>query len=49
MADDQAAQGDLAALLFQDNWEWSLEGGMLAYGGLGFRDEFIFPLPNGPT
>jgi len=48
MADDHVTQGDLTASLFLDNWDWSLEGGMPTYGGLGFGDEFIFPLPTGP-
>ncbi|KAF5002531.1 hypothetical protein FGRMN_296 [Fusarium graminum] len=44
--DDNAVQGDLMASLFQENWDWSLEGGMPTYGGLGFGDECIFPLPS---
>lgn len=35
------------ASLFNDSWDWSLDGGMPTYGGLGFGDEFIFPLPGG--
>ncbi|QGI70418.1 hypothetical protein CEK27_002747 [Fusarium fujikuroi] len=38
---------DFMASLFNDSWDWSLDGGMPTYGGLGFGDEFIFPLPGG--
>ncbi|KAM0277682.1 hypothetical protein ACHAQH_005625 [Verticillium albo-atrum] len=41
--EDQTMGGDLMASLFQENWDWSLEGGMPTYDGLGFGDEFIFP------
>jgi hypothetical protein len=45
----QTEQVDFMASLFQDNWDWSLDGGMPTYGGLGFGDEFIFPLPSWPA
>ncbi|KAL9562633.1 hypothetical protein ACKAV7_013197 [Fusarium commune] len=48
-AEGQTEQVDFMASLFQDNWDWSLDGGMPTYGGLGFGDEFIFPLPNWPA
>ncbi|KAK6445734.1 hypothetical protein FP744_10001983 [Trichoderma asperellum] len=47
--DDQGEQADFISTLFQDNWDWSLECGMPTYGGLGFGDEFIFPLPSWPS
>lgn len=47
--DDQAVQGELMALLFQDNWDWNLEGNMPTYGGFGFGDESIFPLSGWST
>ncbi|KAL6917083.1 hypothetical protein FSHL1_008262 [Fusarium sambucinum] len=47
--EDQAVQGELMSLLFQDNWDWSLEGNMPTYGGFGFGDESIFPLSGWST
>ncbi|PNP74408.1 hypothetical protein FNYG_12457 [Fusarium nygamai] len=47
--DGQDEQIDFMASLFQDNWDWSLDGGMPTYGGLGFGDEFIFPLSSWPA
>lgn len=47
--DDQAVQGELMALLFQDNWDWNLEGNMPTYGGFGFGDESVFPLSGWST
>jgi hypothetical protein len=47
--EDQAVQGELMALLFQDNWDWGLEGNMPTYGGFGFGDESIFPLSSWST
>lgn len=47
--DDQAVQGELMTLLFQDNWDWSLDSGMPIYGGVGFGDEFTFPLSSWST
>ncbi|KAF5643412.1 transcription activator acu-15 [Fusarium tjaetaba] len=47
--DGQDEQVDFMASLFQDNWDWSLDGGMPTYGGLGFGDEFIFPLSSWPA
>lgn len=44
--DDQAMQGELSALLFQDNWGWSIDGDMPTYGGFTFGNEFAFPLPS---
>ncbi|KAG7404789.1 Transcriptional activator protein acu-15 [Fusarium oxysporum f. sp. rapae] len=48
-AEGQTEEVDFMASLFQDNWDWSLDGGMPTYGGLGFGDEFIFPLPSWPA
>ncbi|RGP77236.1 hypothetical protein FLONG3_4751 [Fusarium longipes] len=47
--EDQVVQGELMALLFQDNWDWSLEGNMPTYSGFGFGDESIFPLSSWST
>ncbi|KAK2686063.1 hypothetical protein QWA68_015303 [Fusarium oxysporum] len=48
-AEGQTEQIDFMTSLFQDNWDWSLDGGMPTYGGLGFGDEYIFPLPSWPA
>ncbi|KAM0325129.1 hypothetical protein ACHAQA_007668 [Verticillium albo-atrum] len=48
-AGDQWIGGDLAASLFPDNWDWSLQGGLPTSGCLGFGDESILLLPTGPT
>lgn len=42
--EDQAVQGELMTLLFQENWDWSLDGGVPTYGGFETGDEFAFPL-----
>ncbi|KAH7174147.1 fungal-specific transcription factor domain-containing protein [Fusarium flagelliforme] len=42
--EDQAVQGELMTLLFQENWDWSLDGGLPTYGGFETGDEFAFPL-----
>ncbi|KAG9496396.1 hypothetical protein J7337_012984 [Fusarium musae] len=47
--DGKDEQVDFMASLFQDNWDWSLDGGMPTYGGLGFGDEFIFPPSSWPA
>ncbi|KAG8672227.1 hypothetical protein FPOAC2_05599 [Fusarium poae] len=47
--EDQAVQGEHMSLLFQDNWDWNLEGNMPTYSGFGFGDESIFPLSGWST
>jgi hypothetical protein len=42
--EDQTVQGELMTLLFQENWDWSLDGGLPTYGGFETGDEFAFPL-----
>jgi hypothetical protein len=49
VAEGQTEEVNFMASLFQDNWDWSLDGGMPTYGGLGFGDEFIFPLSSWPA
>jgi hypothetical protein len=44
-AHGQFMESDITAALFEDNWDWSLEGGMPTYGGLDFGDALIFPPP----
>ncbi|GKU22564.1 unnamed protein product [Fusarium langsethiae] len=47
--EDQAVQEELMALLFHDNWDWTLEGNVPSYGGFGLGDESIFPLSGWST
>ncbi|KAI6774730.1 hypothetical protein HG530_001488 [Fusarium avenaceum] len=44
--DEQAMQGELLTLLFQDDWGWNVDGNMPTYGGFTFGNEFAFPLPS---
>lgn len=44
--DDQAMQGELFTLLFQDDWGWNVDGNMPTYGGFTFGNEFAFLPPS---
>ncbi|KAF4332007.1 transcription activator acu-15 [Fusarium beomiforme] len=47
-ADDHPEHIDFMTSLFQDNWDWSLDGGMPTYCGIGFGDEGLNILLTGP-
>ncbi|KAF4449689.1 hypothetical protein F53441_7090 [Fusarium austroafricanum] len=47
--EEHGEQLDFMSALFQDNWDWSLDGSMPTYSGFGFGDELVFPLPSWPT